>query len=267
MQLPAVRHADLALPQGQLHYVEAGSGDPLLLVHGGHGSWTHWVANIEPLAAKRRVIALDLPGFGASFNPVPAYSIEQYGDTISAVLDALGLTRAAICGFSFGCVVSAMAARAEPQRIARLAMVNPPGISAVSPIAVAIQKRLSELAVRHGLRRGALESLKQLQLFNHELIDDAVVDMMVENVRQTCFVSRSVSRATDTNHILADVHQPVLLLIGREDISRQFGLAEALRAVPRAAPQTQIHIIERARHWLQFDRAALFNAVLDDFVG
>jgi len=267
VKFPEVRHGEVELAQGRVHYVEAGAGEPLLLIHGGHGSWTHWVANIEPLARTRRVIALDLPGFGASYNPVPSYTIEQYAGVVSGVLDGLKLARAAICGFSFGCVVSAATARAEPERIVRLAMVNPPGISAVSPVSVGIQRELSALAVRTGLRNGAIGSLKRLQLFNHELIDDTVVEMMVENVRKTQFVSRSVSRATDTNRILADVKQPILLLIGREDISRQHGLAESLRAVPQAAPQTQIHIIERARHWLQFDRADLFNEVLAGFVG
>lgn len=267
MRLPAVKHGEVELPQGRLHYVEAGDGEALLLVHGGHGSWTHWVANIGPLARTRRVIALDLPAFGASYNPEPAYTIEQYAEAVRGVLDRLALARAAICGFSFGCVVSAAVARAEPGRIVRLAMVNPPGISALSPVSAGIQRELSALAVRTGLRQGAIGSLRRLQLFNHALIDDAVVDMMVENVRKTKFVSRSLSRATDTNSILTAVKQPVLLLIGREDLSRQHGLAESLRTVPRAAPQTRIHIIERARHWLQFDRADLFNDLLSEFVG
>src|SRR5262245_56400958 len=121
---PSVRHLDIDLPQGRLHCVEAGSGEALILVHGGHGSWTHWIANIEPLASHRRVLALDLPGFGASFTPKPEYSIDQYAGVVSALLGALRIERAAIAGFSFGCVVAAHAAIAEPRRITHLAMVN-----------------------------------------------------------------------------------------------------------------------------------------------
>jgi len=205
-----VEHIDIALPQGNVHAVRAGRGANLLLVHGGHGSWTRWIANIDALARAHRVIALDLPGFGRSFEPRPAYTPEQYAQAVRAVMDALALERAAIAGFSFGCVVSSLTARAEPERITHLAMVNPPGIGPVSPDALAIQKSLSELAIRSGLRRGALESLRQLQLYNQELIDEAVVDLMVENVRQTKFVSRSVSRATDINRILAEVRQPMI---------------------------------------------------------
>jgi pimeloyl-ACP methyl ester carboxylesterase len=63
------------------------------------------------------------------------------------------------------------------------------------------------------------------------------------------------------------VKQPTLVMIGREDIHRQHGLSETLRILPQVAPHAQICLIERARHWLQFDRAALFNELLGDFVG
>jgi 2-hydroxy-6-oxonona-2,4-dienedioate hydrolase len=94
IRLPGVRHAKVRLADGEIHYVEAGSGPPLVLIHGGHGSWTHWVANIEPLARRRHVIALDLPGFGASYNSKTAYTIEQYAGAVRGVLDALGIERA-----------------------------------------------------------------------------------------------------------------------------------------------------------------------------
>lgn len=265
--LPSVHHRELELTGGRLHFVEAGAkGEPLILVHGGHGSWTHWVANIEPLSRSRKVLALDLPGFGASFNPKPAYSIEQYAGVVSTLLDRLAIKRAAIAGFSFGSVVSAAAARAEPRRISHVVLTNPPGIGPASPIAADIQQSLSAKSVREGLRAGALGSLQRIQLFDQTLIDDAVVDLMIDNVRKTRFISRTLSRSSEMNGILSEVEQPLLVLIGREDLHRQFGLAEALRDVPRAAPQAQIFIVERARHWLQFDRAQLFNELLVDFL-
>lgn len=260
-------HRDLALPEGRLHYVEAGSGLPLVLLHGGHGSWTHWVANIAPLARSFRVLAVDMPGFGASFNPEPAYDIGKYAATVSRMLDALSIGRAAIAGFSFGGAVAAAAASMEPQRIARLSMVNPPGIGPGSPRAVAIQQDLSRLAVTRGLREGAIASLRRLQLHNHDLIDDDVIAAMIANVRATRFVSRAASRSADTANTLRAVRQPVQLFIGREDVHRQHGLQELLRLMPQVAPQAQIHLVERARHWLQFDRAELFNARLAEFAG
>jgi 2-hydroxy-6-oxonona-2,4-dienedioate hydrolase len=260
-------HRELALPEGRLHYVEAGTGMPLVLLHGGHGSWTHWAANIAPLARSFRVLAVDMPGFGASFDPEPAYDIERYAGTVSRMLDALSIGRAAVAGFSFGGAVAAEVTSMEPQRIACLAMVNPPGIGPGSPRATAIQQDLSRLAVTRGLREGAMASLRRLQLYNHELIDDDVVDAMIANVRATRFVSRAASRSADTARALRSVRQPVQLFIGREDVHRQHGLQELLALMPQVAPQAQIHLVERARHWLQFDRADLFNERLAQFVG
>lgn len=266
-RIAGLRRASIELTEGPLHFVEAGVGEALLLIHGGHGSWTHWIANIETLARTRRVIALDMPGFGASFNPQPAYSIEQYAGVVSAVLDSLRIERAAIAGFSFGCIVASAAARGEPNRISHLALVNAPGIGPTSPIATRLTKALSELSVRKGLRLGATESLRQMQLFNHGLIDDEVVNMMLANLRQTRFVSRDVSQSIRTDLILHGVRQPILIFIGREDVHRQFGLSGALRTIVQHAPHAQICMVERAAHWLQYDRADLFNERLGAFIG
>jgi len=267
VKVPDVRDRAFDLPDGRVHYVESGSGDALILVHGGHGSWTHWIANIDAAARRRRVLAVDLPGFGGSFNPKPAYSIDQYAGVVSAMLDALQIERAAIAGFSFGCVVSAHAAVAEPARITHLAMVNPPGIGPPSPVAAKIMQALSSRSVKEGLRAGALGSLQQVQLFNQELIDDHVVDLMVANVRQTRFVSRTLSRGSGLCTVLENVSQPLLMVLGREDLHRKHSLAETLAAVPKSVPQAEIHIVESARHWLQFDRAELFDRLLAEFIG
>jgi pimeloyl-ACP methyl ester carboxylesterase len=266
MQWPEVRHGGAKIAQGTVHFVERGRGPALVLVHGGHGSWTHWVANIEALAHQRRVIALDLPGFGASFNPRPHFSVEQYAASVRDVMNALRIDHAAVAGFSFGCLVSAALARAEPSRITHLVTVNSPGIGPASPLAVSITQALSALTVRTGLRNGALESLRQLQLYNTALIDDDLVELMMSNVKATRYVSRKFSRFANNAEVLREVRQPTLILIGREDIYRQHGLEEALRTIPEVSPRAAIHIVENARHWLQFDRATLFNQLVDEFI-
>lgn len=264
--LPALTHGTLALAGGRLHYVEAGAGSPLLLIHGGHGSWTHWIANIEALARAHRVIALDMPGFGGSYRPQPDCTVEQYVDVVIEVLDSLGIEAAAIAGFSFGSVVAAAAAH-RSRRLTQLVLVNAPGIGPASPAAAALMKSLTELSLRRGLRAGATESLKRIQLFDHARIDDALVDRMLANVRLTKFVSRDLSGAARTQEWLAGIRQPILVFIGREDIHRRFGLAGGLQAIARHAPHAQVHLVERAAHWLQFDRAELFNSLVADFLG
>src|SRR5688572_13663244 len=84
-----------------------GDGPPLLLVHGGSGSWLHWWRNIEPLSMSHRVIAIDLPGFGES-NDVPAdISVDEYvGMVTEAAREAAGSVRQIdVVGFSFGAFI------------------------------------------------------------------------------------------------------------------------------------------------------------------
>lgn len=263
--IPGLVHGTLALAGGRLHYVEAGSGTVLLLIHGGHGSWTHWIANLEPLARMHRVIALDMPGFGGSYRPHPDYTIEQYVDTVIEVMNSLHIATAAIAGFSFGSVVAAAAARMS-RRLTHLVMINAPGIGPASPEAATLMKALTELSLRQGLRAGATASLKRIQLYDHARIDDGLVDRMMANVRLTKFVSRDLSAAARTEAWLAQIRQPTLVFIGREDIHRRFGLADGLKAIAHHAPHAQVHLVEHAAHWLQFDRAALFNALVADFL-
>jgi pimeloyl-ACP methyl ester carboxylesterase len=262
-----LKHATVALPDAEVHYVEAGVGDPLLLIHGGHGSWTHWLANIAALAQHRRVVALDLPGFGGSHRPEPDYTVERYGAAISHFLDALRIERMAIAGFSFGGIVAGMAARREPARISHLVLVNTPGIGPSSPFATAVMKELTALSLRKGLRAGALGSLRRIQLFDHSLIDAALIDRMLVNLRQTRFVTRDLSSIARIDYLLSAITQPLLIFIGREDVQRQFGLAADLEVITRCAPHAQIWLVERAAHWLQYDRAALFNERVADFLG
>ena len=87
-----------------LHYERRGDGEPLVLIHHIGGSWKSWEAVIRPLAEQRDVIALDLPGFGAS-PPLPS-GVEptppRLAAEISVLFDQLGLERPAVAGHSLG---------------------------------------------------------------------------------------------------------------------------------------------------------------------
>src|SRR5579863_427935 len=84
---------------------EWGAGVPVVLLHGGYGSWQHWLRNIEPIvAAGYRVVAADLPGLGESATPPPTENLDDISDIV-----ADGLTRVLapderfhLVGFSFG---------------------------------------------------------------------------------------------------------------------------------------------------------------------
>jgi pimeloyl-ACP methyl ester carboxylesterase len=114
---------------GSIVWRRWGSGPPVLLAHGGHGAWTHWIRNIDALASERTVWALDLPGLGESASP-PREDHEAITDAIAA-----GLRRLIgpdlpldIVGFSFGGVVSAHLAAFHPTLVRRLIVVDTGGL-------------------------------------------------------------------------------------------------------------------------------------------
>jgi len=259
---PKIEDRYLDLPDGRLHYVEAGHGSPIVLLHGGHGSWTHWIANIAELSRAHRVLALDQPGFAGSFAPNPEYDLDQYAHTVSLLLDALALTGVAVAGFSFGCVVATAVAAREPQRVSHLILVNSPATGDRNPEAERIQRELSKRSREDSLKAGAIGSLRELQLFNHELIDDDLVALMMKNVRGTRRITKGISARSGLLERLKQVRQPVLVVIGREDRHQNYRLEQRCANILGAAPHARIELIEGARHWLAYDRPEVFNSLV-----
>jgi pimeloyl-ACP methyl ester carboxylesterase len=111
-----------------VNIVELGSGPPLLFVHGLGGCWQNWLENLPHFARDHRVIAVDLPGFGASQMPAAAISVGGYARTLDRLCDALALDAAAVVGNSMGGFVAAELAIAHPQRVERLVLVSAAGL-------------------------------------------------------------------------------------------------------------------------------------------
>ena len=108
-------YADTSL--GQLHYAEAGSGDPLVLLHQTPRSLDEF-AELQPLLARDfRTVAMDMYGFGLSAKPTGPQSIQQYADGVLALTDALGIGTFAVLGHHTGMLVASETAASVPSRV------------------------------------------------------------------------------------------------------------------------------------------------------
>jgi pimeloyl-ACP methyl ester carboxylesterase len=113
----------------QLTYADIGQGDPpVLFIHGLGAQWRVWLANLPVVAAHRRAVAVDLPGFGGPSMPAGRISIRGYAEVLDRFCEQIGAERVVVVGNSMGGFVAAELALIRPERVERLVLVDAAGI-------------------------------------------------------------------------------------------------------------------------------------------
>ena len=112
----------------RVNLVELGRGPALLFVHGIGGCWQNWLENLPEFARDHRVVAVDLPGFGASQMPAAGVCVSGYADCLEAVCEDLAIDAATVVGNSLGGFVAAELAITRPALVERLVLVSAAGL-------------------------------------------------------------------------------------------------------------------------------------------
>ncbi len=112
-----------------VNVIDLGEGPALLFIHGLAGSWQNWLEQLPVFAADRRVIAVDLPGFGRSPMPREEISMDGYARILDTCLQSLGVDCATVVGNSMGGLIGAEMAIAHPEHVERLVLVSAAGIT------------------------------------------------------------------------------------------------------------------------------------------
>ena len=107
-----------------LHYEEHGSGEPLVLLHGGIGAGEMFEAIMPELSTRRRIITVDLQGHGGTADVDRPLRPQTMADDVAALIEHLGLARADVMGYSLGGLVALRTAIQHPQRVRRLVLVS-----------------------------------------------------------------------------------------------------------------------------------------------
>lgn len=254
-----------AVAQRSLSYLDLGSGQPVVFVHGGHGGWYHWIANLESLAERRRVIAPDLPGFGASSPPTETFSLEVAAQSVFDLLDELDVRRFDLVAFSFGSCVAGYMAANRPDRVRTLTLVNPAGMGPVSAFLSGIQAEASEVARNEGMEGGVEVSLKRIMLSDHSLVTPELTELAAQHVRATRVLTRPIARTNPTRALIAKVQAPVWLVLGSKD-PHQAHEIDAREDWIRSLSSKNRSSVQPAAHWLQYERADWFNTHVSEFI-
>lgn len=261
----AERH-DVAVPgtDARIAWRRLGvGGPPVVLLHGGHGSWLHWARNVQALAARHTVWVPDLPGYGDSTGTADP-TLESIVALLQTSLDRLigAATPVHVVGFSFGGLVAAAMA-AERGAVCSLALLGPAGHGGTrrpkgelrpwQPAHARDDGEALDDALRHNL------GMQMLHGGEHSA-DAAALYIHREACLRTRFRSKPLSRGAALPTLLARYAGPVLLVWGEHDVT---AVPETTRSLlSQRTATSRFVVVPGAGHWVQYEAAADINALL-----
>ncbi len=283
---PSVDHRYADLGGVRLHYVEAGEGPLVVLLHGFPEFWYSWRFQIPALAAAGfRVVAPDMRGYNLSDKPkgVKGYGLGPLARDVERLIGALGEERAVVVGHDWGGIVAWAAAMLHPERVERLAILNVPHPERLSRALRTPRQLLKssyafffqvpwlpEKIIRAGnfaiLRSVFRNDPVRPGAFGEDDIDRYVGALSRPGaLTATINYYRALARQAPalTRGFLRRIEAPVLVIWGEKDI---FLVPELARPNPAWVPDARVERLPDASHWVQQDRPERVNALLLDFL-
>ena len=266
-----VRSHDANVFGQRIHYVEAGQGPPVVLLHALGADLTDWRDNIAALAAAHRVIAFDSVGSGQSDKPPIDYRPSTMIDFLAGFMDALGIQRASLVGHSFSGATAAGFALAFPHRVDRLVLVAS-GYGYSLPAASSVD--------RLGFVPGTLKYIFPSNLAEtRELIrltiadpakandESAVKNAFAQALRAGYLMNRIrvtfVNRTETLDGRLGALRVPTLVIWGRKDGITPFAMGERFRS---EIPGARLLAFDASSHFPNQEEAPAFNAAVARFL-
>ena len=246
----------------KIHYVEAGSGAPVILIHGLADNVAIWDPVIPALAARFRVIALDQIGFGRSDKPLLNYRVSTLVDFLNGFLTELKIERASPVGNSLGGWVAAAYALAHPERVERLVLSDAAGYAALTKTMDSRALRALRVASRDDIRYLGPLAFHDKRFYQD--VDAAFKERVTAGDSYTVAqVLDSMIRGDDAlDNKLQTLKQPTLVLWGREDKLIPLSFGEQFH---REIVDSRLRIIDNCGHMPQLECPNEFSAAVLKF--
>jgi pimeloyl-ACP methyl ester carboxylesterase len=261
-----------------INYVDVGEqGDrrPIVFVHGLSGQWQNWLENIPRFAEQRRVVALDLPGFGRSPMPRERITIDYYGRVVAELCGRLGLAPVVLVGNSMGGYVAAETAIDAPEVVERLVLTSAAGISqgevplgqarwGAKALALAIRAtgpQRRRYAARPAFRHWMLSTVVRHPI---RLRPDTAFEGLLKGSGKPGFMDALIACLDyDFRDSLPRIGCPVLVVWGREDAIISVRDADVFVEL---IPGSRKVIMEDTGHVAMIERPVAFNDELERFL-
>lgn len=253
------------------NYLEAGTGEPVVLVHGsgpGVTAYANWRLTLPVLAEKFHCYAPDMVGFGFSERPDGfSYTLQNWVDQLIGFLDALELPTVSLVGNSFGGAIALRLAVTHPERVNKLVLMGSVGVP--FPITEALDAVWGY--------QPSLEEMRRIMdhfAYSRELVTDELAQVRYEaSVRpgfQESFAAmfpaprqRWVDALSTPHEQIAQLKRPTLIVHGRDD--KVIPLATSLR-LHELIDDSELHVFGRCGHWTQIERSGPFTALVTAFL-
>lgn len=251
---------------GGLAVRRLGTGAPLVLVHGGVGSWTHWIANVVSLNRHFALTLIDLPGYGDAPMPAtdePAPYLEGVASDLSLAMKGAG--GFGLVGFSFGAVICAAASRQLGDRVNAISLLGPAGFGVPSGRKVNLVSVPPAENDETAHRAAVAHNLGQFMLSTTPTPDDVAVDLHSANMARLRFDSRKVSFQDRIVDDLGALSCPLQVIWGGNDHLPVPSTQARADRIRKSRPDAEVHIVPGGGHWVQYEAARAVDALLIAF--
>lgn len=244
-----------------------GEGSPLVLLHGGYGTWAHWVRVVKPLSRRYRLLVPDMPGFGESDEPPRPHGTEGIAAGLAQGIDEIIGPDAAlhVAGFSFGGVIAGHLSALLGERVRTLVLVAPGGLGAKRgemPDLIPRTPDMSSAEIEAAHRR----NLEILMVADPSNVDELALHIQTRNTALHRVKSRPIS-ATDTlAQALRRVPARKAAIWGEKDATVGAYLAQRQDILRGIDPSTQFRVMPGIGHWVMYEAPEDFAALLTELL-
>jgi pimeloyl-ACP methyl ester carboxylesterase len=278
--VPAVRGMRKTVYGVRTHFIEAGQGEAVILLHGGSAGSTGelaWSETVPGLASRYRVIALDMLSFGYSDKPLIDYSMQTLVEHLAGFIDTMGFERVYLIGQSTGAHVAAKYSCDFPERVIGTVMVNTNTLTKAMGLELGADTEGQRARKEDDGSREALVRLMKAIVHRQEHVDEEMLQTklalaelpgMKEARRSLDYYKANVQhdpnqwQVYSMQHRLPKLTVPLCLIWGTED---RHATIDRGRLLHQALPNAEYYEIEEASHHCFVDQPERFNELVFDF--